>query len=63
MSRTCPGYFSAAAVLRGTALHGTTRLELVPGLPPVRDYIDRVRARPGMRRAEDKDAAFVAQQG
>ena len=54
--------FSAADVLWGTALHWTTMFNLVPDVPPVRDYIARVRARPAMQRAEAKDAGFLASQ-
>lgn len=54
--------FSAADVLWGTALHWTTMFKLVSELPPVRAYIDRVRARPAMQRAETKDAGFLASQ-
>jgi glutathione S-transferase len=55
--------FSAADVLWGTALNWTTMFKLVPETPPVRAYIDRVRARPAMQRAEAKDAQFLASQG
>jgi hypothetical protein len=34
--------------------------KLVPELPPVREYIDRVRVRAAMQRAEAKDAEFLA---
>jgi glutathione S-transferase len=54
--------FSAADVLWGTALNWTTMFKLVPETPPVRAYIDRVRARPAMQRAETKDAQFLASQ-
>jgi glutathione S-transferase len=54
--------FSAADVLWGTALNWTTMFKLVPETPPVRAYIDRVRARPAMQRAEAKDAQFLASQ-
>ena len=54
--------FTAADVLWGTALHWTTMFKLVPDVPPVRDYIARVRARPAMQRAEAKDAGFLASQ-
>ena len=54
--------FSAADELWGTALHWTTMFKLVPEVPPVRDYVARVRARPAMQRAEAKDAAFTASQ-
>jgi glutathione S-transferase len=54
--------FSAADVLWGTALNWTTMFKLVPETPPVRAYIDRVRARPAMQQAEAKDAQFLASQ-
>ncbi|UGB38070.1 glutathione S-transferase family protein [Frateuria soli] len=54
--------FTAADTLWGTALHWTTMFKLVPELPPIRAYIDRVRARPAMQRAEAKDAGFLARQ-
>jgi glutathione S-transferase len=54
--------FTAADVLWGTALRWTTMFKLVPELPPVCEYIDRVRARPAMQRAEAKDAEFLARQ-
>ena len=43
--------FSAADVLWGTALSWTTMFKLVPELPVIRAYIDRVLARPAMQRA------------
>lgn len=54
--------FTAADTLWGPALHWTTMFKLVPELPPIRQYIDRVRARPAMQRAEAKDEAFLASQ-
>jgi len=54
--------FSAADVLWGTALNWTTMFKLVPELPVIRAYIDRVLARPAMQRAATKDAALVAAQ-
>lgn len=51
--------FTAADVLWGTALDWTTRFNLVPESPPVRAYIDRVRARPAMQRAAARDAALA----
>ena len=54
--------FTAADVLWGTALNWTTKFQLVPELPVIRSYIDRVLARPAMQRALAKDAAFAAQQ-
>ena len=55
--------FTAADVLWGTALNWTTRFQLVPELPVIRGYIDRVLARPAMQRALAKDAEFAAQEG
>ncbi|OOG60816.1 glutathione S-transferase [Rhodanobacter sp. B05] len=54
--------FSAADVLWGTALNWTTMFKLVPELPVIRAYIDRVLARPAMQRAAAKDAELVAVQ-
>jgi glutathione S-transferase len=54
--------FSAADVLWGTALNWTTMFKLVPELPVIRAYIDRVLARPSMQRAAAKDAELVAAQ-
>ena len=54
--------FTAADVLWGTALNWTTMFKLVPELPVIRAYIDRVLARPAMQRAAVKDAGLVAAQ-
>jgi glutathione S-transferase len=54
--------FSAADVLWGTALNWTTMFKLVPELPVIRAYIDRVLARPAMQRAAARDAQLVAAQ-
>ncbi|KAA0069684.1 glutathione S-transferase family protein [Rhodanobacter sp. T12-5] len=54
--------FTAADVLWGTALNWTTMFKLVPELPVIRAYIDRVLARPAMQRAAAKDAGLVAAQ-
>ncbi len=54
--------FTAADVLWGTALRWTTHFGLVPPLPAVQSYIDRVLARPAVRRAQQKDADFAAAQ-
>ncbi len=54
--------FSAADVLWGTALNWTTQFKLVPELPVIRAYIDRVTARPAMQRAAAKDAELAAAQ-
>ena len=52
--------FSAADVLWGTALNWTTMFKLVPELPVIRAYIDRVLSRPAMRRAAASDAELAA---
>ena len=54
--------FSAADVLWGTALNWTTMFKLVPELPVIRAYIERVLARPAMKRAAARDAELVAAQ-
>ena len=54
--------FSAADVLYGTALNWMTQFKLVPELPVIRAYIDRVNARPAMQRAAAADAALAAKQ-
>lgn len=54
--------FSAADVLWGSALNWTTLFKLVPGLPVIRAYVDRVMARPAMQRAAAKDAELAAAQ-
>jgi glutathione S-transferase len=54
--------FSAADVLWGGALSWTTMFKLVPELPVIRAYIDRVTSRPAMQRAAAADAALAAAQ-
>jgi glutathione S-transferase len=54
--------FSAADVLWGTALNWTTMFKLVPELPVIRAYIDRVLARPAMQRATAADTELAAAQ-
>lgn len=54
--------FTAADVLWGTALNWTTQFGMVPELPVIRAYIDRVLARPAMQRAAASDAALAASQ-
>lgn len=51
--------FSAADVLWATALNWTTMFKLVPELPVIRAYIDRVLARPAMQRAAKADTALA----
>jgi glutathione S-transferase len=55
--------FTAADVLWGTALAWTMKFQLVPPLPVLQDYSERVNARPAFARAKAKDAALAAQQG
>jgi glutathione S-transferase len=55
--------FTAADVLWGTALTWTTRFGLVPKLPVIEAYIDRVNARPAVAAARAQDAALAAAQG
>lgn len=54
--------FSAADVLWASALRWTTMFKLVPELPVIGDYIERVTQRPAMQRAAAKDAEFAAGQ-
>ena len=55
--------FTSADLLWGTALNWTTQFKLVPELPVIRAYIDRVAARPAVQRASAADAALVAARG
>ena len=55
--------FSAADVLWGTALTWTTAFKLVPELPVIKAYMDRVNARPSVAWARAKDAELAAGQG
>jgi glutathione S-transferase len=54
--------FTAADVLWATALTWTTRFKLVPELPVIQQYIDRVNARPAFARVRAKDALLAAAQ-
>jgi glutathione S-transferase len=54
--------FSAADVLWGTALNWTTAFGLVPKVPAIAAYIERVQARPASIAANAKDAELVAAQ-
>ncbi len=54
--------YTAADVLWGTALAWTTRFGLVPALPVITAYVERVAARPGVQRAREKDAQLAASQ-
>lgn len=53
--------FTAADVLWGTALRWTTGFGIVPKLPVITDYIERVSAHPAFLRAGEKDAALLAE--
>ena len=52
----------AADVLWGTALNWTTAFGLVPKVPAIAAYIERVQARPASIAANAKDAELVAAQ-
>lgn len=52
--------FSAADVLWGTALAWTTGFKLVPLSPVIQTYIERVNARPAVKRAGELDAELAA---
>jgi len=54
--------FSAADVLWATALNWTVMFKLVPDLPVIRAYIDRMYARPAFKRAQAAEAELVAKQ-
>lgn len=54
--------FSAADVLWGTALNWTVMFQLVPELPVIRAYIDRVLSRPAVQRAAARDAELAVAQ-
>jgi glutathione S-transferase len=54
--------FSAADVLWGTSLAWTTAFKLVPALPEIAQYIERVTSRPAAQRAAAADAQLVAAQ-
>jgi len=54
--------FSAADVLWGGALNFARMFKLVPDWPVFRDYVERVRARPAIRRALALDEALAAEQ-
>jgi len=55
--------FTAADVLWGTALRWTTMFKLVPELPVITAYIERIGSRPAVLRARAKDAELAAAQG
>ena len=52
--------FGAADVLWGRALNWTLQFKLVPELPVLRAYVDRIQARPAIQRAAKKDAELLA---
>jgi glutathione S-transferase len=52
--------FSAVDVLWGTALTWTTAFKLVPDLPVITAYMDRVNARPAVAWGRAKDAELAA---
>ncbi|WP_334186575.1 glutathione S-transferase family protein [Noviherbaspirillum sp.] len=54
--------FSAADVLWGTALTWTMMFKLVPELPEIKAYTDRINARPSVARMRAKDAELAAAQ-
>ena len=54
--------FTAADVLWGTALTWTTMFNLVPTLPVIQAYLDRVNARPSVARVNARDAELAAEQ-
>lgn len=53
--------FSAADVLWGTALGWTTAFKLVPDLPEIMAYVQRIKERPAARKAAELDAALATQ--
>jgi glutathione S-transferase len=52
--------YSSADVLWGRALEWMLQFKLVPELPVLRGYVDRVVARPAMQRAAARDAELMA---
>ncbi|MBA3581352.1 MAG: glutathione S-transferase C-terminal domain-containing protein [Gammaproteobacteria bacterium] len=54
--------FTAADVLWGTALTWTTQFGIVPLTPLIKNYIDRINARPAVIRIRTKDAELAAAQ-
>ena len=52
--------FSAADVLWGTALGWMTRFKLVPDLPEIMAYVERVAARPAVAKVRALDAELAA---
>jgi glutathione S-transferase len=54
--------FSAADVLWGSALAWITAFKLVPELPEIMAYVERINARPAARRVAAADAELAAAQ-
>jgi glutathione S-transferase len=54
--------FTAADVLWGVALAWTTSFKLVPELPAIQVYVEKVNSRPAIVRAREKDAKLAAGQ-
>ena len=52
--------FYALDVLWGTALAWITHFGLIPAVPVIKDYVDRVNARPAFVKARAKDAELAA---
>lgn len=52
--------FTAVDVLWGCALNWMVKFQLVPDLPIIRAYVDRVMSRPAMQRAAALDEALAA---
>lgn len=55
-------HFTAADVLWGTALAWTTSFGLVPLESPIREYLERVGARPAFQRVRAREAELTAAQ-
>src|SRR3954447_3545273 len=52
---------SAADILWGSALHWTTMFGIVPELPVIKDYVQRVTARPSFAKVTSMDARLAAE--
>lgn len=52
--------FSAADILWGTALGWTTSFKVVPELPEIMAYVERIAARPASQKIRAKDAELAA---
>jgi glutathione S-transferase len=52
--------FTAADVLWGSGLTWTTMFKLVPELPEIKAYLERLSVRPALARTRAKDAEFAA---